>query len=792
MKKILPSIIFLFSLNSFSQSIKLDGTIELDSAGATVGKFIIFSLPDSALIKGSYIDSTYFSADFDPKNNSKFYVRISILGYKDTIINFESSSSDISLGTVKMENDRILNTVDVVYVKPEFERTMDGIKVNVQGTTLQTLSTLFDVLLASPKLTSPDGQRIEIIGRGSPVILVDRQAIISNDELKAIPANMIESIEIITNPSVKYKGQGGANGVIEVFTKNFALEGYNMNISLSGGISTQLKPVSSLSLGLSLKRKKFSFSSYLGANYEEDNAIGTTTGITSDDSQRSLFGEYSNQNWNSWSYYQVKASYQISPTQKITSGLRGNISFGGAESSSVTNYYTSSTLETTNTSYSDPGYSWMYNSAFLNYIWETDTNKSNLVMNLNFIQKSSGNYGTSFNSYQNLVSGNNSDFNIKTEARDRPLVGEFRINYDHIFDTTGWELSVGLSYSELRNSKIYNQYNFVNEFWVADTNNTNSYDYKEHIGTVYAELSKNWRKAGFRIGVTGEYTGLDGYSNSLQKQFIDSVYFRPFPSASLLLQPAENIALTLGYSAGIDRPQFSNYDPFIRVQDSLSISYGNPYLKPSISHSLRLDVDLFYAYNISVYVSDTKNPISQFSFVDDSTFLTNTTPWNALRDQSIGADVSIPLQLKWLQGWNSFWISYDHYSFGPEFKREPFANLTYGIYSYLTFILPKNFSIMNQVHLMRWGDSESLSNTRFNWGLRLTKKYKNNDFQIYLDVADIIPPRASYTLFYGNYTYTDSARWQFTTFKVGLFYKFGRLKQVTQIQESNSGQSGRL
>jgi len=792
MKIILPTILLLFSFNAFSQQQRVEGNLDIDSTDAAFGQFMIYNASDSTLVKGSYIDSTFFSLEFESKGMTEFYVKIRLAGYIDTLINFSVSSETISFGTLKMISERSLGAVDIVFVKPEFQRTMDGIRINVQGTTLQTLSTLYDVLIASPKITSPDGQRIEIIGKGSPVILVDRQPIISNDELKAIPANMVESIEIITNPSAKYKGQGGGNGVIEVFTKNFALEGYTMNISASGGMSTQLKPVSTLNLGLSIKRKKFSMSSYLGANYDQDNALGTTTGITSDDSDRSLYGDYSNQNWNTWMYYQLKASYQINPTHKITSGIRGNTSFGGSEATSATNYNTGSVLETSFNTFADPSYSWMQNSAFLNYIWETDTNKSNFNVNLNLIQKSSGNSGSSRSTFQNISSGIFSDFNIKTESRDRPLVGELRINYDHVFDTTGWEFSTGLSYSELRNAKIYNQYNLANDDWVIDSAFTNSYDYKEHIGTVYAELSKNWKKMGFRIGVTGEFTGLDGYSNSLQKQFIDSVYFRPFPSASILVQPTENISMTLGYSSGIDRPQFSNYDPFVRIADSLSISYGNPYLRPSISHSLRLETDLFYAYNISIYVSDTKDPVSEFSFVDDSTFLTNTTSWNALRNQSIGADISIPLQLKWLQGWNSFWISYDKYSFTPEFKREPFSNLTYGIYSYLTFILPKDFSIMNQVHLMRWGDSQSLSNTQFNWGLRLTKKYKNNDFQIYFDVANIIPPKSTYTMFYGNYTYTDAARYQFTTFKIGLFYKFGRLKQAANIQESNSGQSDRL
>jgi hypothetical protein len=791
MKVLFTVFCALFYLSSFSQLTKLEGNVELDSTDSPFGQFIVFSLPDSSLVKGSYIDSTYFSIEFNAVAGQDYYVKISLAGYADTLISFQAKPELITLETVKFTSST-LTTVDIVFKKPEFVRTMDGIKINVQGTTLQTLTSLFDVLTASPKITSPDGEKIEIIGKGSPLILIDRQPIISNDELKAIPASVVESIEIITNPSAKYKGQGSANGVIEVYTKNFTLEGYNMNISSSAGINTQLRPTASLSAGINVKRKKFSMNGHLGGNYNQQNSFGNSTGTTTDDSQRSLTNSYTSENWNSWMYYQLKAGYQINENQKLTSGIRGNSSFGGNQSNNVNEYFVGSFLETSNVSFADPKYTWMNNSAYLNYQIETDTNKSNFEVNFNVAQKASNSNGTSLNRYQNLLTGIYADFDLRTESFDRPLIGELRANYEHVFDTSGWELSTGLSYSQLRNGKVYNQYNNVAGEWVIDNQFSNSFDYEEHIGTVYTELSKNWAKMGFRIGVTAEYTKLDGYSNSLQKQFIDSVYIRPFPSASLLYQPNEKVGFTLYYSSGIDRPQFTNYDPFVRYDDSLSVSYGNPYLRPAISHTIGLDMDLFYSYSLSVYVSSTADPISQISFVNDTTFFTESTPWNAKLDQSIGADLSIPFQLKWLQGWNSFWVSYSTYSFTEEFNRESFSNLSFGLYSYLTFILPKDFTIMNQLHVMRWGGSESISNTQMNWGLRLTKKFMKGDFQIYADVSNIIPPRYKATQYYGNYIYSSNSQYQFTAFKLGLFYKFGRLKQATQIKESNAGQSGRI
>ncbi|MBL7897505.1 MAG: TonB-dependent receptor [Crocinitomicaceae bacterium] len=793
MRAILLIVLLINSQALFSQLTKFEGFVEVDSSASPFGQFIIYTLPDSTLIKGGYIDSSYFQTDFNATEGHQYYVKISLAGYKDSIVPFSYSPAVISIPLVRFSSQRTLQTVDIVHKKPEFQRTIDGIKINVQGTTLQTLSSLYDILVASPKLTSPDGESIEIIGKGSPLILIDRQPIITNDELKAIPANMIESMEIITNPSAKYRGQGSSNGVIEVYTKNFTLEGYNMNISASGGLSTQLMPAGTFNTGINIKRKKFSTSANIGINYSKRNGFSNMEGTTTDDVDRSTSTSNNFTGWNGSMSYNVKAAYHINKKQKLSAGFRGHSWMNSSESFNSTSYYTGSILDTYKSGFSDPSGLRLNNSGYLNYKLVTDENKSNLEINANVSHKIGSSNSTTTNTYRNEASGINSEFSIKNESFDQPLAGELKINYEHIFDTTGWQLQTGIYYSDLRNSKTYFQYNRENDQWIEDNLYSNSYDYKEKIGSVYAEITKSWSKFSFRAGMTGEFTGLNGYSNSLQKQFIDSLYILPFPNGSLFYKPNDKLGIRLYYNSGINRPQFSDYDPFIKLQDSLSISYGNPYLQPSLKQSFGFDFDFFDNYSFSVYYSNAQNPISQISFIDDSSFLSITTPWNAKQTNSYGADINIPVQIKkWLSGWNSFWISYNVYEFNPEFKRETFSAINFGAYSYLTFNLKNDFSIMNTLHVMRWGSAWSISNVRTNWGVRLTKKYHKGDFQLYLDISNILPPKNNSTDYYSNFIYTSTGQNEFTTFKAGIYYKFGRLKQAANIQESNSGQGDRF
>ena len=145
-----------------------------------------------------------------------------------------------------------------------------------------------------------------------------------------------------------------------------------------------------------------------------------------------------------------------------------------------------------------------------------------------------------------------------------------------------------------------------------------------------------------------------------------------------------------------------------------------------------------------------------------------------------------------MSAWNSIWMDYNKYSFTPVFGRKDFYNLTYGLWSYSNFFLPKNFTITNRLYVGKWGNDNRRAQVRVHWGLRLTKKMLANKFQIYLDVEELAPFVNRFEDFAGNYVGKSSNRWTFTSFRLGLYYKFGRLKQDTQIKESKSGQSDRI
>ncbi len=785
-------LIAILSLSCFaySQSARLHLTIATEEVPDGIGRGMVYSLRDSSLIKGSYFDSTELNITFPARKNDRFYLKLNVPGYQDTLINFTVSDSVVELGVIDFLSFQALDEVNVVYREPYFERTINGLRVNVQGTTLEELNTLFDILKASPKLTSPDDETIEIIGRGAPLILIDRQPLMTNDELKAIPANQVDRFEILTNPSAKYKAQGSGNGVIEVFTTNFSLEGYNANIRAQGGVTTQSKPNGSTNLGISWKRKKFTLSGHGGISYNSTNYFGESTGYSTVSDLRNTSSS-NGDNFNIWRNYKVKMGYAISDSSRLSFGVYGHGSSGGNEYTSESAYYSGDTLRTYRNQLATNTNKWLNNSVYVNYTKNLDSIGSYLEINANYTKRISDQNSISENTF-NYGLGNVLN-NVKTESFDRPNVGEISFNFEHHFDTTEFKLELGATYNILQNQKRFKRYTRNNETWIDDLAANNTYNYMEHILGGFAQISKMLTaKLGAQVGIRAEYTLLDGYSETLDQQFMDSSYILPFPNVGALYKASDNVSITAYYETGVDRPQFNNYDPFVRVIDSLTVQVGNPYLRPSYTHTFGAELELFYSYSLDFSYSRYTQDHGTISFTDTATLVSISTPWNSHYNETFSFSLSIPISSKWVNGWNSFWIDYNNYVFTDVFNRDPFSNINFGFYSGLTFNLPKDFQLMNQLSVNKWANDEMDGNITQRWGIRLTKKFKKPNLSLFVEVQNIIPTINRNERVTGNYLTSGMNRSQFTSFQAGLFYKFGRLKSDPSIKESKSGQDGRL
>ncbi|MEZ5055420.1 MAG: carboxypeptidase-like regulatory domain-containing protein [Saprospiraceae bacterium] len=224
--------------------------------------------------------TTDINGDFVVKTESdNFYLEISFIGFQSlTIKDFKIENNTVDLGMVELSEDsEVLEEVVVRAEKSSTEFKLDKRVFNVGKDISSTGASALEVLNNVPsvnvniegEISLRGSSGVQILINGKPSVLASE----SGNTLGTITADMIESIEVITNPSAKYDAEG-TSGIINIIIKKEEREGLNGSISVNTGIPDNH------SIGVSLNRRteKFNLFSQLGAGYrsmprEEETSI---------------------------------------------------------------------------------------------------------------------------------------------------------------------------------------------------------------------------------------------------------------------------------------------------------------------------------------------------------------------------------------------------------------------------------------------------------------------------------------------------------------------------------------
>lgn len=162
--------------------------------------------------------------------------------------------------------------------------------------------------------------------------------------------------------------------------------------------------------------------------------------------------------------------------------------------------------------------------------------------------------------------------------------------------------------------------------WEVDPNQTNSFNYAEHVSAAYATYSHKFGKFSAMAGLRTEYTSIKGESPTTNTTFRRD-YWDWFPSAYLQYQIDERQGLNLSYSRKINRPGYSLLNPFREYIDPFTYSSGNPDLNPSYPNTLALRYNIG-GYTINASYSQEKDVFERVYIQDDANQITNITSRN--------------------------------------------------------------------------------------------------------------------------------------------------------------------
>ncbi len=586
------------------------------------------------------------SFEYGLAGTGEYVMLFSNLGRLDVRVPFTLSGSEeiCDLGSILVEDDaETLDAASVVAQKNLVKMEVDKITYKVEDDVDAQASTVLDMLRKVP-MVSVDGQdNITVNGSSSFQVYVDgkpNQMMSANPSqvFKVLPASMVKSIDVVTNPGVKQDAEG-AGGILNITTNTVATGGQSIAEGQYGTVTAQ---ASSRGFGgsvyYSMQKDKFSLSLNGSVNSMSNDGTSTTIERIQDTpaGQMSTLTTTESDMKSPMKMGSVSANYEID-SENILSATASIMSFNSTSdglTSTLITYPDATTTGYDGISNTEMSHNSINASLDYQHSWN-DTPGRSLVLSYQFTGTPSVN--NTLNTFGgSAISG--------LDLTDRKADGKSN-SLSHILQadfTTplakGQSLSFGSKLIYRDNSSDQTNFIWNGTSFEPTAAGSLNYDYTNKIGSAYAEYAGQFGLFGVKAGLRYEYTWQDVTYTSGQGSDFSLSYGNLVPALSLQYNLSQTSNLGLSYNMRISRPGITYLNPYVDTSDPLSLTYGNTSLSTENTHNVSLVYNLFtpkFITNITLRGSLTDGGISQYSFFDANNIL-NTTYGNIVRNITTG------------------------------------------------------------------------------------------------------------------------------------------------------------
>lgn len=571
------------------------------------------------------------TTDFDGKftldsPTSSVYLVVSFIGYRaDTLTQLTVANGTIDVGVIRLEEN--LQELPEMEVIGEVSRTrfeLDKRVFTVGEDLSSTGASALEVLNNVPSVTvNIEGEvslrgsaGVQILIDGKPSILADAQG----NALGTITADMIESVEVITNPSAKYDAAGTA-GILNIVLKKDEQKGLNGSVSLNTGWPDNH------SVGVSLNRRtnKFNLFTQMGIGYRSlpRYSEDINTDRTTDTTVASEGTAYRNEN-----FYNITlgTDYHINAKNVLT--LSGNFAYEVESSPSSTEFDefigteapSSVWLREESTEATNP--KWQYD---LQYKREFKDNEDHTLL-----MSAQGSYfgkDQSSRFTSTTLSGEAVNTDQRTATNFNRADNIVKLDYtDPLSEKVTVETGAQYALNDVGNK--YEVQNLIDGEYVVDPDFTNDFRYDQKVLGVYGTAAYEGDKSGIKVGLRMESTNLKTLLATTNVRN-DQNFTDLFPSAHATHKISEFFSLQAGYSRRINRPSLWDLNPFFNITNNYNIRTGNPDLLPEYTNSFEFTSILIVkkaSLNASVYHLYTTEVVERISVFANN--VNTTTPQN--------------------------------------------------------------------------------------------------------------------------------------------------------------------
>ena len=524
---------------------------------------------------------------------------------------------DKDLGNIKLQTDaKQLAEVSVSGSRGLLQMGIDRKIFNVDKNLTSVGGTAVDVMKSVPSVNVDIDGNVTL-RNAPPQIFVDgRPTTLSLDQ---IPADAIQSVEIITNPSAKFDASGGGSGILNIVLKKARKAGYN------GNVRTNVDSRGRVGLGGDFNIKQGKFNVFANTMYAQQKSLSTAQTIRTDflNTMKTAHTTQNSSPVNKGYFGFFRAGFDFFADIRNTFTVAGAFVRGKFNSEDHlhilrdTNYVNPENgLTATNGNFSFRNY-----GSTVSYKHNFAKAGKDLTADVNYNKSKNENASGNETQYYNLSNGYPKGSSQQLKSSGGGNSNYLTVQTDFVNPVTEkMKIEMGArgavrNFTSMSNTQIYDNGNYITLKGLS-----NNYKFKDEVYAAYTTFTQAIKKFSYQLGVRVESSKYTGDLIDSNKTFTNQYPFSFFPSAFLTQKINDKQSLQLNYSRKINRPNFFQLLPYIDFTDSLNLSKGNPNLIPEFTNllefSYQVDLNKGNSFLATAYYKNTNDLITRFQYKD--------------------------------------------------------------------------------------------------------------------------------------------------------------------------------
>ena len=531
---------------------------------------VLLSLPDSAFVQGAVTDDDGLFRIVTNANEG--ILKLSCMGYETVF------AKPIDGQTIQMKEDtHMLCEVVVKSQLPQTHAKGDAMRTTVAGTILEKAGSVSDALSKIPSLEAERDGAVKVLGRGDAEVYINGRRVQDNSELSRLRSDQIQHVDVVQNPGARYAASTKA--VVRITLKKAQGEGFSFQNNLEGIYQYDHTLTNNLDVNYRTGGLDITASLWAGRyGHAKSLQENTLTYYAGSDMIEGVSTQESKSIWKGWSP-QLQVNYMVNENHSFGAFYKYDRHPGSDYNSMFyTDSYENGIFKERSESHimQDD----MFKKHIFNVYYSGKVGQLSIDLNIDGL----------FNDTQSP--GNTKE--VTTEAGGSPVnrsIESNTINSNNfwasklIFGYPVWKgnLSFGGEYSYNHRTDAYD-FNATDAVPVKTTDT----EINEKSAAFFAEYGRRFGKVFAQVGLRYEHLMNDYFNFGKKQDEMCRDYGDWFPTA-VISAPVGKVQLSMSYRRDIERPPYANLASSTIYINRYTYQSGNPYLRPTYTHSVVLN-----------------------------------------------------------------------------------------------------------------------------------------------------------------------------------------------------------